>query len=104
MQATFTLTLEHPQNETVALSNSEVQVRLLINHKMETKNNDNKWYFSLSQFQNDSMTTFKETIVFSTYSFAWAVLPSNEFNLVTQNFSNTQVNNLFKSNFQIESK
>ncbi|CAF2517007.1 unnamed protein product [Rotaria sp. Silwood2] len=68
MQAKFTLTIEHPQNSTIALSNSVDAVR------------------------NESLTTFEETPLMSTYSFSWAVLPLDEFQSVTQNFSTTQVN------------
>jgi len=38
------------------------------------------------------MTIFEQTEVFSTYSLAWAILPLDEFQLVTQEFSNTIVN------------
>jgi hypothetical protein len=40
------------------------------------------------------MTIFEQTEVFSTYSLAWAILPLDEFQPVTQEFSNTIVNYL----------
>ncbi len=47
------------------------------------------------------MTTFEATPVLSTYSLAWAILPLDEFQLVTQNFSNTTVNYLINIFFYI---
>ena len=38
------------------------------------------------------MTIFKSTPVLSPHSFAWAILPSDEFRAVTQVFVNTTVN------------
>ncbi|CAF1272210.1 unnamed protein product [Rotaria sp. Silwood1] len=68
MQAKFILTIEHPQNSTIALSNSAASL------------------------QTESLTTFEATPIMSTYSFSWAVLPLDEFETVTQNFSITEVN------------
>ncbi|CAF0931516.1 unnamed protein product [Rotaria sordida] len=68
MRAKFTLTIEHPQSSTIALSNSA------------------------DVFRNGSMTTFEETSIISTYSLSWAVLPLDEFKSATRNFSTTQVN------------
>lgn len=43
MQATFTLTLEHPTNETIALSNSEIIVRLRLIITTQYQNDDEQF-------------------------------------------------------------
>ncbi len=48
-------------------------------------------YSFFRQFENDSITTFDITPVLSTYSFAWAILPRDEFSSATQEFANTTV-------------
>ncbi|CAF3827275.1 unnamed protein product [Rotaria magnacalcarata] len=68
IQATFSLTLEHSENETVALSNTGVSS------------------------QNDSTITFKATPNLSTQSFSWALLPKDEFNSVTKTIGAIEVN------------
>ncbi|CAF1062451.1 unnamed protein product [Adineta ricciae] len=67
MQASFTLTLEHP-NTTVALSNLPTQAT------------------------SGTVTTFAKTDLMSTYSLAWAILPIDEFPVVTQMIQGVTVN------------
>ncbi|CAF0756114.1 unnamed protein product [Adineta steineri] len=67
MIATFTLTLDHPQNSTV-LSITDVDT------------------------QTPSMTTFLPTPTISPDSLSWAILPIDGFKSVTKTFSPTKVN------------
>jgi hypothetical protein len=48
------------------------------------------------------MTQFEITQVFSTYSLAWAILPLDEFRLVTQEFENTTVNYIINQFFNVK--